>query len=167
MEKIKSFDFHKKLFDVKANTIPIHKFLPENLTMLLLSVMAASACGGFFDFSGMGWYFSLPCAIGSGLCICFIVQYLLENAVDSFKRNNLPKGEFAAGLDGYCVEKIETGDWGKVCLFHKEREFRVNAVTDGEIDIDEGEKVISVYENDGFYYVVRIDKLNTGIDDEP
>jgi len=166
MERIKSFDFHKKLFDVRGNTIPIHKFLPESLTMLLICIAALSGAGFLFSFMGMEWYFSLPCSVASGLCVCFAVQYLARNAVDMLRRSSLPKGEEAGNLDGYCLEKIGAGDCGRVCLFHKDREFEVNAGNAGEVEIDEGEKVVSLYENDGFYYVVRVDKIFDEIVDE-
>ncbi|MCL2036740.1 MAG: hypothetical protein FWG83_05060 [Oscillospiraceae bacterium] len=173
MEKIKSFDFNGRLFESlksKSKTIPLDKFFPESLTMLLLAVMAASATGSLYTIAGLDWYFSLPCALAGGMLICFAVQETLRRISDSFMQNNLPKGDEAAGLDGYCVEPFEPGEWGKVRLFHKEREFEVNAVhalesppdtekTKKTEKIEEGEKVISVYESDGFYFVVRVDRI--------
>jgi hypothetical protein len=164
MEKIKSFDFKKRLFRIKGGTIPVEKFLPENLTMLFLAVMVASACGSLYDIAGIRWYFSLVCASGSGLLICFTVQYLAENTIDSLKRNSLPVSEAAAGLDGYCVETIEAGGWGRVRLFHKDREFEVNAACVEDCGIESGERVIAVHENDGFYFVVKIFEIYNGID---
>jgi hypothetical protein len=161
MEKIKSFDFDMKLFKFKGKDIPFEKFFPENLTMLLVAIMAGCALGTFYssEKAGLEWYITLPCAVFSGMLVCFTGQYLLENAVDFFKKNNLPKGEAAANLDGYITQEIEAGGWGKAALFHKEREFTVNAASIYENGIEENEKVICLYEQDGFYFVVKINDV--------
>ena len=167
MEKIKSFDFEKKFFNLRGETpplIPIDKFLPENLTMLLLAVMVASASGSLYDLAGLAWYFSLPSATASGLLMCFIIRHLLANAFDRVSRNSLPKGDAAAGLEGYCIEYIEADGLGKARLFYKERVFEVNAAQSAELDtskagIQVDEKVIVVYESDGYYFVVKVDQV--------
>jgi len=163
--KIKNFGFEKRLFKIKGKTIPIEEFFPQSLTVLFLSAMVFSIFGLLFDFLGLDWYFSLPCAVSGGLIVCFCVQFAGKNALDYFFKNNLPKGETAANLDGYCVETIESGDWGKVILFHKDREYLVNAVcAKEESEIEEGIKVICVYEQDGFYFVARVDEIYQDID---
>jgi hypothetical protein len=164
MEKIKSFDFDKKLHNIKSATIPLEKFLPENLTMLFLAIMVGGATGSLYDLAGLPWYFSLPCASAGGLAVCFAVQYMAENIINRIMENNLPGGENAAGLDGYCIEPIEIGGWGKVIFFHKDREFTVNAVNSAESEIQEGIKVISLYEKDGFYFVIRTDEVHKNVD---
>jgi hypothetical protein len=168
MEKIKSFDFQKKLFKVHSKEVPdlpIDKLFPENLTMLLLTVMIASVAGYFLDLAQLVWFLSLPTSIACGLFVCFIVQYFLENLIDYLKENNLPKGEAASDLDGYCTFPIEPGEWGKVKLLVKEREYEVNAATAGEAYIDVGEKVITLHEEGGFYIVVRVDEIYEGLED--
>jgi len=174
--KIKSFDvernFFLKIFKIKENSgflIPVHKFLPENITMLLILSVVFSASGSLFCLARVEWFFSLPCALASGLFSCFIVQYWGEKSMDTLMRNLLPKGDKAVGLDGYCTEDIEQGDWGKVRLFYtgksgKECEFEVNAAIAEGGDIVSGEKVIIVYESDGFYFVVRVDEVYKDIE---
>jgi hypothetical protein len=165
MEKIKGFNFERTFVRFKGGTIPIEKFFPENLTMLLLSVMVGSALGFLYSIAGLAWYLSLPCVAAGGAAICFAVQYVGESVLDFVFRNNLPEGDSAAGLDGYCTESIYEEDWGKVILFHKEREFEVNAANALEnCEIEAGKKVICVYEKDGFYFVTRVDEINKGIE---
>ena len=169
MERIKSFDFEKRLFKVRFDTVPLHRFFPKSLTVLLVAVVVMSAFGSLLLLLGMDWYLSVPCSVGGGLLACFVIQHLGRNAIDRIKKNDLPQGDEAAGLDGYCTQSIEVGGWGKVRLFHTgrsgvEREFEVNAVNanageDGEGDIEAGKKVICVYEEGGFYFVVRVDKI--------
>ncbi|MCL2071513.1 MAG: hypothetical protein FWH07_04665 [Oscillospiraceae bacterium] len=167
IEKIKSFDVQKKFFNLSSEGfegVPVEKFLPENLTMLVLSVMAASAGGSLLDLAGLSWYISFPCAVVCGLIICFFVQHLGDNAVDIIKRNRLPKGEKAAGLIGCCVESVEAGGWGKVRFLYKNREFTVNSACTADSGIDAGQEVIAVYEQDGYYFVTKADEIYKGID---
>jgi hypothetical protein len=166
VEKIKNFTLDKKLFSIRgdADTIPIEKVLPANLTMLILAVMAGSAAGGLLDLSGVAWYLSLPCAVSSGLLICFTVQHLGENIVSIIKRNRLPKGEKAAGLNGYCVEFIGADGLGKAEFVHGGRKFEVAAASANESDIDPDDEVIAVYEENGFYFVTKINEIYKGID---
>ncbi|MCL1867265.1 MAG: hypothetical protein FWF82_07645 [Oscillospiraceae bacterium] len=178
MEKIKGFDFGKKLFKISSENIPLDKFFPENLTMLILAVMVASAAGSGYTLGGLAWYLSLPASFGAGFLICFFVQYFGEGMIDIVMKNRLPKGESAAGLDGYCTESVKAGDWGKVRVLHTgksgvTREYEVNAVmasSDASEESDSpdkvlnvGDKVIVLYESDGFYYVVRVDKIFIGL----
>jgi hypothetical protein len=166
MEKIKGFDFQRKLFSIKSDLIPIEKFFPETLTMLLLCAMVASATGFGLTLAGAIGLISLPCALASGMCVCFAVQHISEQIWNRLTKNRLPQGDSVAGLDGYCTDFIESGGWGKVKLFHREREYEVNAAcADADLSsIDAGEKVIAVYESDGCYFVARADEINKGID---
>jgi membrane protein implicated in regulation of membrane protease activity len=159
MEKIKNFSMEKRLFKIKGADIPAEKLLPENLTMLFVFCVVMSATGILYEALNMKWYLSLPCSAAGGSFVCFIFQYFVENALKTIRGDNLPKGDNAAGLDGYCVEEIEPGGWGKVRLFHKEREYEVNAASDGEKSVSLGEKVVSVYESGGFYFVMRTNEI--------
>jgi hypothetical protein len=159
MEKIKSFDLEKPLFKLKGRDVPVEKFLPANITMLSVFFIAMSFTGEVCAFLGMVWYLSLPCSVAGGMCFCFFIQYFGENILDLLKGNRLPKKEKAAGLDGYCTDDIVIGGWGKAKVFYKEREYEVNAASSGETDILSGEKIVVLYESDGFYFVVRIDEV--------
>jgi len=157
MEKIKGFDLNIKSLKFRSDLVPVEKFFPENLTMLILAIMVGSATGSLYIVAGMTeWYFSLPCAVASGLLICFVIQYFFEGFINAVKKNNLPKGEAAAGLEGYCTQDIPQDDWGRVCLFYKEREFEVNAVCTVERSLEHFDKVVCVYEKDGYYFVARV-----------
>ncbi|MDR0223286.1 MAG: hypothetical protein LBI38_07140 [Oscillospiraceae bacterium] len=164
MEKIKNFSLEKRFFKFKGADIPAEKFLPANLTVLLVSLTAASATGILYELAGMRWYLSLPCFVAGGLLVCFVIQYFGENALNAIRGDRLPKGEDAAGLDGYCTEEIEPGDWGKVSLFYREREYEVNAATAGGKTVSRKEKVVSLYESDGFYFVVKSSEIYRDVD---
>lgn len=164
VEKIKSFNFNKKLFNIDNDTIPVDKFFPENLTILFIALMGTGTAGSLYSLTVLPWWLSLLCALASGMFICFIVQYLGKNIVDALKRNRLPKGEKALGLSGCCVEEIKDGEPGKVRFFHKTREFIVNAASANDTNIEITEKVVCVYESDGFYFVTKSEELYKGID---
>ncbi|MCL1832019.1 MAG: hypothetical protein FWG45_03800 [Oscillospiraceae bacterium] len=172
VEKIKCFGLEGKLFKKTYDTIPLEKLLPENVTMLLITVMTAAAAGVIVNALGVPWYVSPFCAVSSGLILCFAVQYYAVNAIDAVRGNALPKGEAAAGLNGYCTVAFDEG-FGKVMLAHKEREFEVNAglvkeTGEGEnpekSQIEQHDRIIALYESDGYYFVVKIGEIYTGID---
>jgi hypothetical protein len=81
--------------------------------------------------------------------------------------NNLPRGDNAAGLEGYCSAVFADG-FGKVKLVHKEREFEVDAGNAADIEIKSEialfDKVIALFESDGYYFVMKSSELYTGID---
>ena len=165
VEKIKSFDVDKKFFSIKSDTVPIEKFFPENLTMLIFSIIVSSATASLADLAGISWYLSLPCGIAGGLVVCFAVQYIFRAVFDAVSGNLLPRGEKAAGLNGTCVETIdEHEEWGKVCFSYKNREFTVNAGSVTGSAVQKGEKVTAVYEQDGFYFVIIPEEVYKGID---
>lgn len=159
MEKIKSFDYEKRLFNLKSGIIPAEKFLPENLTMLIVVVMTASVSGAIYTVMGMNWCLSLFCAVAGGMTVCFLIQHIGRNAVDSAKGRKLPKGEAAAGLDGYCVNAVAAGDWGLAVLFYNDREYKVRVAVLGEGDVSGDEKITALYESGGIYFAVRSDKV--------
>jgi len=162
MEKIKSFDYEKPLFKFKSGTapsVPIYKFLPENLTMLIVFVMTMSATGALYTILGMDWFLSLLCGVSGGATVCFIIQYLIGNAIDSAKGRRLPKGEDASGLDGYAAEDIEAGGCGKAVFSYNDREYEARAANSGQIDLAKFDKITALYESGGFYFAVRSDKV--------
>ncbi|MCL1904115.1 MAG: hypothetical protein FWF94_06845 [Oscillospiraceae bacterium] len=163
-EKIKNFDFSGRLFNIKNDIVPIEKFFPENLNMLIISSMTVGATGCLFKLTFLPDWLTLLCALACGLSTCFIVQYLGQSIVDFVKRNRLPKGEKAFGLEGVCIEPINTGDSGKVSFSHKNREFVVNAAPVNEEGINAEDDVVCVYESDEFYFVIKTNEIYNGID---
>jgi hypothetical protein len=171
VENIKGFGIEGrdgKLFRLPPRftaTIPFDRLLPDNVTTLLIAVTAASGLGGILALLRVPWFLSLPCAGACGLLLCFIWQYHAKNIASALKRENLPKGEAAAGLEGYCSLEFADG-YGKVTLTYKERGFEVYAGcsedSDGNIAVND--KVVALYESDGYYFVVKPNDIFTGID---
>jgi hypothetical protein len=176
VEKIANFGIEGKgvdgeLFGFTAKwskTIPVGKLLPESFTMLLLAVMAMSGSGSLLTLGRLPWFASLPCSVATGLLLCFVVQYHAANAAKVLRGDRLPKGEKAAGLDGYCTLEFVDG-YGKVKLFHKDREFEVQAgiPTDSGAEMSEialYDKVVALYESGEIYFVVKPPDVFAGID---
>jgi len=159
MEKIKSFDYEKPLFKLKKRTVPIDKFLPQNLTMLIVFVLVMSVTGALYTLLGMDWFLSLLCGISGGSFACFIIRHVIMNTVAYAKGHKLPKGEDAAGLDGYAAEDIEAGGCGKAILFFEDREYEATAANSGRVDLAKFDKITALYESGGFYFAVRSDKV--------
>jgi hypothetical protein len=171
VEKIKSFGVTEmpRLPEKFSATVPLGKLLPESFTMLLLMIMAGSAAGSLMTLARLPWFLSLPCSFASGFMLCFFLQYYVDNAFNALLKNNLPKGEDASGLDGFCTVEFVDG-FGKVKLFHKDREFEVNAGisadenSENPPEIAVYDKVAVLYESGGFYFVAKPGDIYDGID---
>ncbi|MCL1881580.1 MAG: hypothetical protein FWF76_05325 [Oscillospiraceae bacterium] len=185
VENIKYFGFSGKLFCLPqkfSDTIPLEKFLPENLTILFIALVSTAITGLAFTLLGAMWYISLPCAIIGGFTLCFIVQVHFRKVVALIKRTTLPRGENAGGISGIWSTSFGDGV-GKVRLSYKGLEYEVNAgiynIESGEEPLEiskeskgdtktpeiyEGDKVITVYEIDGHYLVVKENEIYKNID---
>lgn len=159
MEKIKRFGLDKSFFFFKEHLIPIHRFVPNSLTQLILFVFSSGVFGLFSDNIGFTWYFSLPISFCTGSIVIYIFNSLCLT-IDK-KRNScvLPKGDNAAELSGTCIEKIEGDGYGKVNFTYNNHVFVKNAVSANETDIEVGTVVIAVYENDDLYIVEKYSEI--------
>lgn len=165
MEKIKNFGLERKLFEIKGDTIPVEKFLPENLTMLFVFALSFGAAGVFFDLYGVWWYFSLPISIMSGMFVCFFIQYFLRILIDRNRGKTLPRGDLAAGAEGYAAGEIKGEDYGFIKFEFNDTEFLVPALSANGTTIPEYERVIILFEENGFYFVQSIREVYD-LDDE-
>ncbi|MCL1823671.1 MAG: hypothetical protein FWG44_05665 [Oscillospiraceae bacterium] len=168
MVKMKSFGLERKLFKFKVKTVPLEKFLPENLTVLFAALLCMGISGIIFDVTQLKWYMSLPVAITSGFVLCFFLQYFLKNTVDKHTDKTLPLGDAAANANGWVVEEIDgvNGDYGLIEFEYKELKFRAPAMSANETKIPEYEKVIVLFEENGFYFVQSIKEVYTGLKDD-
>ena len=159
MEKIKSFGMEKKLFTFKGDTIPIEKFFPENLTMVLAFSLTFGAAGMFLTFLGLDWYFVLPFAVMTGMILCFVVQEAFQRFIEKNTDKTLPTGDAAANLEGFVVEEIDGDDYGLIEFEYNDVTFRANALSANETPIPEYERVIILFEENGFYFVQSIKEV--------
>ncbi|MCL2108994.1 MAG: hypothetical protein FWH20_06590 [Oscillospiraceae bacterium] len=157
MEKIESFGVEKKLFKLTGSTIPIEKFLPENLTMAVVFFLTFGAAGFFLELVGVR-IISLPIALMAGFFACFTVQYFAASTIAKVKNKTLPKGDAAADIQGFAYEEIDgaAGDYGVVEFLYNGVEFHAPAVSANGTKIPKFEKVVIIFEENGFYFVQSI-----------
>ena len=155
VEKIKRFGLEKDLFVFHGKTIPVENFIPHNLTMIFVFCFAFGLCGIALDLMGFMWYISLFCA----LIFAMAVNYSEMFFIPLIKKQALPKDFDLSGMGAVVTDFISGDGWGKVKLVYKGREYLFNAVSANETDIDEGEKVTVVLENDGMLFVEREDEV--------
>jgi len=161
MENLKSFGFEKRLFNFKGADIPIEKFFPETLLTALICLFSTGAAGVLLDVMGFRWYLSLPFSIMTGMLVCFVIQHFLQSAVDKYKDKTLPKGDKAAGVQGFAVEEINNdgAGYGLIEFEYNDVIHRANAVSVNETTIPEFEKIIILFEEDGVYLVQSIKEV--------
>jgi len=161
MEDIKGFGFEKRLFNFKGEDIPIEKFFPETLGTALFCLFSTGTAGVLLDIIGFRWYLSLPFSVMSGMLVCFFLQHFLQSAINKYKDKTLPKGDKAAGVQGFAVEEINnTGaGYGLIEFEYNDVIHRANAVSVNETTIPEFEKVIILFEEDGVYLVQSIKEV--------
>jgi membrane protein implicated in regulation of membrane protease activity len=159
MEKIKSLGIEQKLFRFKGETIPIEKFLPQSVTMVLGCLLTAGVSGVILDLIGFRWYLSMPFAVMTGLLVCFVLQEPLQSAVAKYKDKIVPRGDKAAGVQGFAYEDIEGDDYGLIEFEFNDLTFRAPAVSVNGTAIPEFEKVIILFEQDGCFFVQSIKEV--------
>jgi membrane protein implicated in regulation of membrane protease activity len=156
----------KKLFTFKGSTIPIEKFFPENLTMVLAFSLAFGAAGMGMTLLGLYWFFVLPFAIMTGMVLCFVIQEALRRAVEKNTDKTPPEGDTAANVEGFVVEEIDGDDYGLIEFEFNGVTFRANALSANETPIPEYERVIILFEENGFYFVQSIREVFLPLNEE-
>jgi len=155
MEKIASFGMEKKLFKFKGQTIPIEKFLPENITMLFVFFLVFGVAGYFLELMGF-WIVSLVLAVVPGFIVCFLIQQTLKATIDKYRDKVLPKGYAAADIQGFAYEEIDGDGYGIIEFVYNDVEFHAPATSVNGTNIPKFEKVIIIFEEDGVYFVQSI-----------
>lgn len=158
-EKIKSFGMEKKLFSFQGKTIPVEKLLPENLTMVMVFLFVTGIIGCGFELSGIGVVLSLPCSIFAGCLTCFLIQYSFVSTMNKIKKLEKPKGELAAGVNGFLIEAITDDSYGKIRFEWKGISFEAPAMSVNGTELDEFEKVIIILEENGCYFVESVTEV--------
>lgn len=158
MEKIKGFGLEKELFAFRGKTIPIENFFPHSLTMIFAFCFALGLCGLVMELMSFGWYISLPCGVICAMLVSFL-STAVKARVRRAKKEALPKKFDFSGKEAVVTDFIAGDGWGKVKLVYNDADYIFNAVSANETDIDEGEKVTVVLENDGMLFVERDDEV--------
>ncbi|MCL2697714.1 MAG: hypothetical protein FWE74_06505 [Oscillospiraceae bacterium] len=166
MERIKYFGVERSLFKLKGGTIPAEKFLPQTPAMALGGFLSLGTAGMIFEYIGFRWYFSLPFSVMTSMLICFALQYFLNSAVDEFKSRTLPKGDEAAGVQGFAYEYIYGDDYGLIEFEFNDIVFRAPAVSANSTMIPEFEKVIILFEEGGCFFVQSIKEVFDPLNNE-
>lgn len=143
-------------FRGQTHTIPVERLCPETPAMLITAATVFGAAGVFFDLMNMTWHVSIPCAFCAGLGACFLRQYVLVNLIDRLRKITPPVGEEMAGVEGYVTSAFPPDDYGEIAFEWKGREFRANALAVNGQHLPEYERVLLLYESDGFYFVEHI-----------
>lgn len=163
MEGIKSFGLERRFHHIRGKTIPIEDFLPANLTMAAVFLLAFGITGMLLAFPKMNGFVAFPIAVLSGAFVhFFFVHFLLPRV----SLRPIPKDEDLSACEAVCTEPITPDGYGSVRVTWKKKEYTFPAVCANEKEIEVGEKVAVLYREDGVCFVERDDRIMNIIDEK-
>jgi energy-coupling factor transporter transmembrane protein EcfT len=155
IEKISEFGLNsKRLIKFKGKTVPYEFFFPNTIIMMLIALFVFGLSGLLFHAVLLRWYLSVPFSVLFSLFFCFAVQYPLH-----IIKNAPPRGEQAAGIEGFAVKAIPGDSYGLIEFEYKGVTYQKNAISEYETYIPEFERVIILFEENDVYIVESITEV--------
>ncbi len=155
MEKIRSFGMEEHLHNIKGRTIPIEDFIPYNLTMLTVFLMAFGAFGIFMKALNIHPFVSFPLSLAFGCAVNFTVMHFIKPFFESISGDALGKDTDLSGYEAVCVQRIGGDDYGRIELVYHDKKYRFDAISENETDIGKGETVYVLYREEGVCVVEK------------
>ncbi len=151
MEKIRSFGMEERIHNIKGKLIPVEDFIPYNLTLLALSLMAFGTAGILLKLLDLNGLVAFPVCVMCGMFTNFAAVRLLRK----IRTKPLPKNADLSGIEGVCSEKIEGDGYGAVTFTYEGRSYTFPAVSENETDIEKGETAVIILMNEGVCFVEK------------
>lgn len=165
--KTENFGVEKRWMRFHGKTIPAEDFLPHDIFETLIFVFSFSLLGLILDALTMPIAGTLFCSLCFGALVLFGKKHFISNLIIAFKGEKLPDNRPDIGDMGVCRENIYGDNYGRIAFEYKGREYSINALSANETDIEAGEEVIVVHNEEGVCWVERIDEeLIVDDDDE-
>lgn len=163
VENIGNFGLDKEFFRFKSDTIPIQDFLPHNVTFVCLFFLSFGVCGLFCEGIGTGW-FSVPCALVFAASVNFVGVHFVIPRFERLKGKKPPESDELTGKRAVCTLSIPADGYGKAQLTENGITVEKNAVSVNGTDIETGESVLLVHEEEEVWFVEKdsevLDVLN-------
>ncbi len=164
--KIENFGVDKRWLDFHGKTIPAEDFIPHDISESLIFVFAFSFSGLLLQFMTMPWIGTVFCGLCFAAMVLFAKKHIALNIYLTAKDEKLPKNRPDIGDRGVCCEKIYGGSYGRITFSYKGHDYKINALSANETDIETGEEVIVVHKEEEVCWVERTDEEMAAIEDE-
>lgn len=160
MEKIRSFGMEERIHNIKGKIIPIEDFIPHNLTLAALFLMAFGVSGILLMLIPLNGLIAFPCTVMCGMFTNFAAVRLLRK----MRTKPLPKNADLSGITAECTQTIKGDSYGEVSFIYNGNSYTFPALSENETDIIKGEKALIIFMSEGVCFVERenevIDILN-------
>ena len=151
---IKGFGVEKRFFDFHGKTIPIEDFVPHTVTHLLIFVFAFGVSGIIYLLL-MHWALSIFLGLLTGFWVTFILSHWIFPMRERVRKNTLPKDYLQSGMDALCSSAIDGDGYGEIVVEYNNRNYRFPALSANGTDINRGDKVVLVHNEQGVWWVEK------------
>lgn len=155
MEKIRSFGMEARLHHIKGKIIPIEDFIPYNLTLLTVFLIAFGVSGLLMKLLEMNSFVVFPIAVMCGMFTNFFVVRLLRR----IRFRPIPEREDLSECEAFCVEDISSDGYGSVCVKWEGRRYFFPAVPANDNGFSASDRVVILYRSDGVCFIEKSERL--------
>lgn len=149
----------KRCFNKKGKTIPVEEFLPHSVYSMLFWLTNFGLCGIFFEKLGIGWYLNIIFAMSYGFIVNFIIVHFIKPFIMDIVYGKLPNGDDISGMEGVCIDSISGDGYGKIEVSVGGNGHILNAISANATDIDEGEQVTIITQEEGVCFVQKSSEI--------
>ncbi len=150
-EKIRSFGMEERIHNIKGKTIPVEDFIPYNLTLAEIFLMAFGTAGILLKLIPINGLVAFPICVMCGMFANFITVRILKK----IRSKPLPKSIDLSGSEAVCTQTIQGDGYGEVEIKYEGRSYLLPALSENETDILKGETAMVILINDGVCIVER------------
>lgn len=155
---VKNFGLDRRWLDFHGSTIPIEDFFPHDVTETLIVLLSLSVSGLILMAMGMPGAVSAFCGVMFAMLVTFGIKQLALPAFRKIKGDALPKSKPDADDKATCIQRIAGDDYGEIEFAYKGKSYRFPAMSANETDIEEGEEVTVVHNEDGIVWVEKVEE---------
>ncbi len=155
MEKIRSFGMEARLHNIKGRIIPTEDFIPHNITLLCLFLMALGTAGILLTLLEINALVSFPVCVMCGMFTNFAVVRTLRR----IRSKPIPKDADLSGTEAVCTTDIDGDGYGEIEFRYNDRRYTRPALSENETDIKKGEKVLVIMMNEDLCFVEKPDEV--------
>lgn len=150
-EKIRSFGMEERIHNIKGKIIPIEDFIPYNLTLASVFLMAFGTAGILLKLISMNGLVCFPICVMCGMFANFTVVRILRKT----RTKPLPETADLSGTEAVCTQTIQGDSYGEVEFSFEGKNYVFPALSENETDIIKGENAVIILINDGVCIVEK------------
>lgn len=150
-EKIRSFGMEERIHNIKGKIIPVEDFIPYNLTLTSVFLMALGTVGILLKLIPINGLVCFPICFMCGMFANFTVVRILRK----IRTRPLPKNADLSDTEAVCTQTIQGDSYGEVEFSYEGKIYTFPAVSENETDIIKGETAVIILINEGVCIVEK------------